>query len=183
MRPAKGREQVRTPAGKTIPDHPGKRSHPYIATMIRGSIARVSLAEAEARPRQTHRKKSCAAIRWKAAPARSAFSAAAIPIHHVIYIIKENRTYDQLFGDIREGQRRSLAGHVRRGHHAQPAQAGAAVRHSRQLLRQRRGLRRRARVVHGGHHQRLHGEDLADQLSRQRAGLRLSKGTSAMRTP
>jgi YVTN family beta-propeller protein len=25
------------------------------------------------------------------------------PIHHVIYVIKENRTYDQVFGDLREG--------------------------------------------------------------------------------
>ncbi len=25
------------------------------------------------------------------------------PIHHVIYIIKENRTYDQVFGDVKEG--------------------------------------------------------------------------------
>ena len=29
------------------PGRPGKRRHPYIATLIRGSIARVSLAEAE----------------------------------------------------------------------------------------------------------------------------------------
>ena len=27
----------------------------------------------------------------------------ASPIKHVIYIIKENRTYDQVFGDIKEG--------------------------------------------------------------------------------
>ncbi len=31
-----------------------------------------------------------------------AFKEARNPIHHVIYIIKENRTYDQLFGDIGE---------------------------------------------------------------------------------
>ena len=27
----------------------------------------------------------------------------ALPIHHVIYIIKENRTYDQVLGDVKEG--------------------------------------------------------------------------------
>ena len=35
------------------------------------------------------------------------------PIKHVIYIIKENRTYDQVFGDIAAGQRRPVAGDVR----------------------------------------------------------------------
>ena len=29
------------------------------------------------------------------------------PIKHVFYIIRENRTYDQIFGDIDAGQRRS----------------------------------------------------------------------------
>ena len=31
------------------------------------------------------------------------FQSGENPIHHVIYIIKENRTYDQLFGDLAEG--------------------------------------------------------------------------------
>ena len=31
------------------------------------------------------------------------------PIKHVVYIIKENRTYDQVLGDVRDGQRRCVA--------------------------------------------------------------------------
>ena len=31
------------------------------------------------------------------------FKSGSNPIRHVIYILKENRTYDQIFGDIKEG--------------------------------------------------------------------------------
>ena len=84
------------------PGRPGKRSHPYIATLIRGSIARVSLVEAEGnRHRLTEE-----VVRSNQLEGRTgeiSFQRGENPIHHVIYIIKENRTYDQLFGDIPEG--------------------------------------------------------------------------------
>ena len=38
--------------------------------------------------------------RMKAAEEKIAFAGGANPIRHVIYIIKENRTYDQIFGDL-----------------------------------------------------------------------------------
>jgi DNA-binding beta-propeller fold protein YncE len=83
------------------PDRPGKRRHPYIATMIRGSIARVSLAEAESNRDQLTQE----VVRGNQMEGRTGeiiFQPGRNPIHHVIYMIKENRTYDQLFGDIRE---------------------------------------------------------------------------------
>ena len=49
-----------------------------------------------------------------------------------------------------EGQRRPVAGDVRRGRDAQPAPPGRAVRPARQLLRDRRKQRRRASVDHAG---------------------------------
>ena len=49
-----------------------------------------------------------------------------------------------------EGQRRPVAGDVRRGRHAQPAPPGRAVRPARQLLRHGRQQRRRASVDHAG---------------------------------
>ncbi|MGB7555403.1 MAG: beta-propeller fold lactonase family protein, partial [Candidatus Korobacteraceae bacterium] len=83
------------------PERPGKRSHPYIATLIHGSIARVSLADAE-----SHRDKlTQEVVRGNQTEGRTgviSFQRGENPIHHVIYIIKENRTYDQLFGDIPE---------------------------------------------------------------------------------
>ena len=60
---------------------------------------------------------------------------------------------------------RSLADHVRQRHHAQPAQAGVAVRSARQFLRQRRSFRRRPSLVNRRHHQRLQRENLAHRLS------------------
>ena len=59
----------------------------------------------------------------------------ASPIKHVIYIIKENRTYDQMLGDMKEGNGDpSLCLFPREGH-AQPPQAGPRVRAAGQLLR------------------------------------------------
>jgi hypothetical protein len=88
-------------AWQDAPDRPGKHRHPYIATMIRGSIARVSLVEVERnRDRLTQ-----AVVRSNQMEGRTgeiSFQHGENPIHHVIYVIKENRTYDQLFGDIRE---------------------------------------------------------------------------------
>ena len=54
-----------------------------------------------------------------------------------------------------EGQRRSVAGDVRRRRHAQPAPPGRAVRPARQLLRHRRKQRRRASVDHAGERDRV----------------------------
>jgi YVTN family beta-propeller protein len=76
--------------------------HPYIASLIRGSIARVSIQEAE----RTLAQSTDEALRSNLMRGRGdaiPFQAGANPIKHVIYIIKENRTYDQIFGDLRPG--------------------------------------------------------------------------------
>ncbi len=83
------------------PKHPGKRQHPYIASMIRGSIARISLAEAE-RDREQFTADVVRSNLMEGRTGEITFRGGANPIHHVIYIIKENRTYDQVFGDITE---------------------------------------------------------------------------------
>ena len=43
---------------------------------------------------------------------------------HVIYVIKENRTYDQVFGDMKEGNGDPKLVHLRRGGDAEPPRAG-----------------------------------------------------------
>ena len=55
----------------------------------------------------------------KAAQAKIAFRSGTNPIRHVIYIIKENRTYDQILGDLGVGNGMPGAHHVRRRDHAQ----------------------------------------------------------------
>jgi DNA-binding beta-propeller fold protein YncE len=77
-------------------------SHPYIATLLHGSVARIKIPEAEKNlPALTKEvlDSNLMSGRANAIP----FKAGKNPIHHVIYIIKENRTYDQLFGDLGVG--------------------------------------------------------------------------------
>ena len=81
-----------------------KQPFTYIASLLHGSIAQVDAAGAE-----KDLKAMTAAVltdnRMKAAEEKIAwdprFAANGGPIKHVIYIIRENRTYDQLLGDLK----------------------------------------------------------------------------------
>ena len=53
---------------------------------------------------------------------------------HVFYIIKENRTYDQIFGALPQGNGDPSPGAVRPRGHAEPARARRAIRAVRQSL-------------------------------------------------
>jgi YVTN family beta-propeller protein len=95
------------------------------------------------------------------------------PITHVIYVMKENRTYDQILGDLGRGNgdpSLSIFGGER---HPEPARARAPVRHVRQLLRRRRGLRRRLELDDRRLRERIHPAGLAGRLQRIRTSLRL----------
>ncbi len=89
--------------------------HPYIATLLHGSLARVNLPAAmrdlesltaevlesnlmngRSGAIRFHNGSMCAEA--GAAPANS-----RCPIQHVLYVIKENRTYDQVLGDLGVG--------------------------------------------------------------------------------
>jgi DNA-binding beta-propeller fold protein YncE len=83
------------------PEHGGKKSHMYIPSMIRGSIARVNLAGTE-KDQGTLTAEVVRSNRMDGRTGEITFQRGSNPIHHVIYIIKENRTYDQIFGDIKE---------------------------------------------------------------------------------
>jgi DNA-binding beta-propeller fold protein YncE len=72
----------------------------YIATLVYGSLAVLDAAEVEQNlPQWTSA--VLESNRMKAAEEKIAFAGGAEnPIKHVIYIIKENRTYDQILGDL-----------------------------------------------------------------------------------
>jgi DNA-binding beta-propeller fold protein YncE len=76
--------------------------HPYIATLIGGSIQRLPLGEIEthlaAYTQQVADNNLVHAQRQKIE-----FAIGQNPVRHVIYILKENRTYDQIFGDLGVG--------------------------------------------------------------------------------
>jgi DNA-binding beta-propeller fold protein YncE len=69
----------------------------YIATLLYGSLAAIDLDAVDLKASTTEVMES---NRMKAAQEKIAFAGGADRIKHVIYIIKENRTYDQILGDL-----------------------------------------------------------------------------------
>ena len=90
-------------AQRVTPEITQRRFHTpttYIATLLYGSLATLDAADIE-----THLPHWTSVVlesnRMKAAQEKIAFPGGAHDrIKHVIYIIKENRTYDQIFGDL-----------------------------------------------------------------------------------
>jgi DNA-binding beta-propeller fold protein YncE len=77
--------------------HPN--AHPYIATLIGGSIQRLTLAEID-RNLAVYTRQVEDDNLLHADPGKFKFAGGKNPIRHVIYILKENRTYDQILGDL-----------------------------------------------------------------------------------
>ena len=78
------------------------RDHPYIPTLLYGSLARLKIQDMEKQlPELTRTVEENNLIH--SSPGQIQFAHNSNPIHHVIYIIKENRTYDQVFGDLKAG--------------------------------------------------------------------------------
>ncbi len=83
------------------PSHPG-RPYTYIGTLLYGSVASLDLTQIDAHLTQFTRQ-SVVSNMQVAAARHIQFQGGRNPIRHVIYIIKENRTYDQVFGDLPAG--------------------------------------------------------------------------------
>ena len=76
--------------------------HPYIPTLLRGSIARLNIpATLEKLPQLTQMVERDNLLHSD--PGTIPFTSGQNPIKHVIYVIKENRTYDQILGDLKVG--------------------------------------------------------------------------------
>jgi DNA-binding beta-propeller fold protein YncE len=92
-----------------FPQHPTEetaREHyradrTYIGTLLYGSLASIDPAEVE-KNLKSWTDEVLESNRMKAAALKIPFAGGAHPIKHVIYIIKENRTYDQVLGDLSE---------------------------------------------------------------------------------
>ena len=74
----------------------------YIPTLLHGSIARLSVSQAEPQLAELTREVEQSNL-MKSDPGQIVFRSGKNPIRHVIYIIKENRTYDQILGDLKPG--------------------------------------------------------------------------------
>ena len=78
------------------------KEHPYIPTLLYGSVARVRLRDVDEQLSElTEQVRQNNLL--KADPGTIQFAQGSNPIHHVIYILKENRTYDQVLGDLKVG--------------------------------------------------------------------------------
>jgi DNA-binding beta-propeller fold protein YncE len=78
-----------------------KREFTYIPTLLYGSLAVLDPAAME-KDMAKWTAEVVDSNRMKAANQKLEFANGKNPIKHVIYIIKENRTYDQLFGDLQK---------------------------------------------------------------------------------
>ncbi len=76
-----------------------KRPFTYAPTLLYGSLATIDEREAEANLKPLT-EQVVVSNRLRAATESIAFAGKRNPIKHVIYIIKENRTYDQVLGDL-----------------------------------------------------------------------------------
>jgi hypothetical protein len=76
--------------------------HPYIASLIRGSIVRLDIQETERTLAQSTQEVLVSNL-MRGNSNTIPFPGGGNAIKHVIYIIKENRTYDQVFGDLKVG--------------------------------------------------------------------------------
>jgi DNA-binding beta-propeller fold protein YncE len=103
---ATGKGQGTGPNNMPQPRVPGvarmSGSSTYIPTLLHGSIAAIDLSKIESQREQLTRT-VIETNMMKAAQAKIAFRSGTNPIRHVIYIIKENRTYDQILGDLGVG--------------------------------------------------------------------------------
>ena len=78
------------------------RPHTYIGTMLHGSLATIDMEQARANLAALT-EETLKSNLMNAAQKQIAFQSGGEPIKHVIYIIKENRSYDQVFGDLGVG--------------------------------------------------------------------------------
>ena len=82
-----------------IPSPRRHREHPYIPTLLYGSLTKINYKDSESKLADLTRQVE-ESNRFKTEAATIRFQTGQNPIKHVIYIIKENRTYDQILGDL-----------------------------------------------------------------------------------
>jgi len=88
-------------SGKTA-NEAKHHGYPYIPTLLRGSIARLKISETMNGLAGLTRIAEQNNL-FTGDPGTLSFAGGKNPIKHVIYVIKENRTYDQILGDLKVG--------------------------------------------------------------------------------
>ena len=107
----KGATPRANPHGPNPLAPPNKTVREYIAGLFRGTLSIIDLPTPERMAAYSKAAYQCSPLRADLGVVAEPPPGSPIPkkvgdpspIKHVIYIIKENRTYDQVFGDIKEG--------------------------------------------------------------------------------
>ena len=99
---AKGESTSPNNGMSRLRDERRHHEHPYIPTLLYGSLARLNFRQAEIHLNELTKKVEDANL-LHSDPGKIRFQGGGNPIKHVIYILKENRTYDQVFGDLKVG--------------------------------------------------------------------------------
>ncbi|HVO34116.1 MAG TPA: beta-propeller fold lactonase family protein, partial [Gemmatimonadales bacterium] len=104
----KGGGSLPNPEGPTAP---GQRREQYVGALLRGSLSAIPVPDAAALRGYTGQVMANSPYRdallehalWPAASPIPRTVGQPSPIRHVLYVIRENRTYDQVFGDVARG--------------------------------------------------------------------------------
>jgi len=102
---ASGKGQSTGPNNQpTAPGSDARFKYPFIASLLHGSLARLKLSDITNREQLRPLTEEVLRLNlMRGTTGEFAFTGGGNPIKHVIYIIKENRTYDQLLGDLKVG--------------------------------------------------------------------------------
>ena len=120
----KGRGTAPNRGGPTPDDKPVAGSRDYTLGQTSGTLSRIFLRDLRSADLLEQSARVAVLNHWRSLDAlpRPAQEPSYPPFEHVIYVIKENRTYDQLFGDLRIGDGDStllfFPRHVAPNHHA-----------------------------------------------------------------
>jgi DNA-binding beta-propeller fold protein YncE len=97
---AKGQGTGANNKPSTLAEDRRRGDHPYIATLLYGSLSQLNFRNAEqdlpSLTRQVEENNLMLSD-----PGKVHFQSRPNPIRHVLYILKENRTYDQVLGDLK----------------------------------------------------------------------------------
>ena len=93
------------------PNPRGPRGDQYIAALLKGTVSRIDVPDAATLRRYTtqvlanspYRDALLDAVPWPGSSPIPRAVGESSPIRHVVYVIRENRTYDQVLGDDRRG--------------------------------------------------------------------------------
>jgi len=108
----KGLSSKANPKGPNPTVKESKKKVEYIGGLFRGALSVIAMPAPADMPELTKAAYACCPLKSDAAPTGRAPEpnnpipakvGQSSPIKHCIYIIKENRTYDQVLGDVREG--------------------------------------------------------------------------------